>query len=311
MSEDFYTVLGVARSASADEIKKVYRSLARKLHPDKNPGNKEAEEKFKRVSYAYEVLSDPDKRKLYDEFGEVGLREGFDPEEQRRYRAWQSAGAGRGGARGGEGVEFVDLEDLLGGRGLEGLFGGLRGARAQPARGADLHSELALGFAEAIRGGERELTFSSGREAPRTIKVRFPPGARDGEKIRLRGQGQPGRAGEAGDLVLTLRVAPHPHFRRERDDLHLDLPVTLAEAYRGARIRVPTPEGDVTLSIPAGTQPGGQLRLKGKGVRRGGEVGDLYVHVFPHLPPDGEGSVTESLEALEPLYRDLRGGIRF
>jgi DnaJ-class molecular chaperone len=329
MAEDLYTLLGVSRTATAAEIKKAYRNLARELHPDRNPGNPAAEDRFKKISYAYEVLSDDDKRKLYDEFGEIGLKEGFDPEQYRQYRAWQQRGA-RGAARGGGGVPFGDLfgshgrapgggaffniEDMLQGdpQQIQDLLGFGRQARSRQApRGADLTSEIQLPFLDAIRGGERELTFTPPHGGgAKTVKVRIPSGARDGDKVRLRGQGSPGPE-EPGDLVLVLRVGSHPFLRREGDDLHLDLPVTLAEAYEGARLEVPTLEGSVTLTIPEGSQPGTKLRLRGKGVRRGKVVGDMYFHLQPQLPPKGDAETASALHAFDGDYPDLRKTILF
>ncbi len=312
LMEDLYDTLGVARSASQDEIKKAYRSLARELHPDRNPDDEEAEDRFKKVSYAYEILNDDEKRKLYDEFGEIGLKEGFDPEQYRQYQSWQRRGSsggfggfedvmrGAGGAGAPGGFTF-NIEDLFGGN-MDGFVGGRR--RTGPRRGRNVTATLRLGFLEALRGGERELTFGDGKH----IKVRFPKGARDGDVLRLKGQGSPGsNGGPTGDLLLTLEVAPHPLLRREEDDLHLDVPITLAEAYRGAKIRIPVLSGEVTLTVPPGSQPGSKLRLKGKGVERGGKRGDLYVHLQPQIPPEGDPEAEKALEELEKLYEgDVR-----
>jgi len=313
---DLYSVLGVPRGAKPAEIKKAYRTLARELHPDRNPDDAVAEERFKDVSYAYDVLSSEDKRPLYDEFGEVGLKEGFDAEAFRQYQAWQRAGSGRGrtvtgrhgevfGGHGGGGSIF-DLES-----GLEGLFG-MRGRRS--ARGADHHSDIHIGFADALRGVERELTFGvpGQAESGQTIKVRIPAGVRDGGKVRLRGQGgEPRGKGPRGDLVLTVHVEPHAHFWREGDDLHLNLPVSPLEAHGGAKVRVPTLDGEVSLTIPSRSQGGAKLRLKGKGAQRGRARGDLYVHLRLCLPDADEPRLAELLEELDGLYdRPPRTGIR-
>jgi curved DNA-binding protein len=325
---DLYALLGVSKNASTDEIKKAYRKLARELHPDRNPGNKKAEERFKEVSYANDVLTDPKKRALYDEFGEQGLKEGFDPEAARQMRAWQQqfGGAGRGRRAGGANSPFPgSLEDIfssIGGAGgatvsLEDLLGSAFGRAARgprPQRGADIEAEVSLPFADALRGAERELTYRvPGESEPMTVRARIPPGARDGDKVRLRGQGGKGKHGAPdGDLVLTVRVEPHPFFRREGDDLLFDLPVTVGEAMRGAKVRVPTLDGDVTLRIPPRTQSGAVLRLRGKGAPvRGkrGERGDLLARVSIRLP---EGDVNEAtLVALEQAYggRDVRAGL--
>ena len=321
---NFYDILGISKTASADEIKKAYRKLAKDLHPDRNPGDKASEERFKDVAYAYDVLSDEKKRALYDEFGEVALKEGFDANTYRQYQAWQRGGSGAGGGgrrvrwtggrhpgdMGGAGFE-VNLEDLFEGGGLGDLFGMRGGGRARARRGADVQAEIRVGFVEALRGLERELVLQMpGESAPRTIKVRIPAGVKDGEKVRLRGQG--GRAngdegsGESGDLVLVVHVDEHPYFHREEDDLHLDLPVTASEAYRGARVSVPTLEGDVSLRIPPGTQSGAKLRLRNKGApRRGaakGTHGDLIVHVEIRLPPTGNERVDRLLGDLDDHY---------
>jgi len=307
--DDPYNTLGIARTASREEIKKAYRSLARELHPDRNPDDERAEDQFKKVAYAYEILNDGDKRKLYDEFGEIGLKEGFDPDQYRQYQSWQRRGGGFSGyedvMRGQGGSFSFDVGDLFGGN-LEDLMGH---RRRRTARGADLSATLKLDFIEALRGGERELTFGGGKQ----LKVRFPKGARDGDVLKLKGQGQaaPHGRGPAGDLRLTLAVGGHPLLRREADDLHMDLPVTLVEAYRGAKVRVPLLDGEVTVTIPAGTQPDATLRLRGKGAERGGKRGDFYLHIQPQLPPAGNAETEEALEGLGgPSGDELRGEIK-
>lgn len=307
---DPYDTLGVSRSATADEIKKAYRALARKLHPDLNPDDATAEDRFKDVSHAYEVLNDDGKRKLFDEFGEAGLKEGFDADQYRQYQRYQGrrgpGGGFGGGAAGGQGGFNFNLEDLFGGADMGDMMGGGRRRRG-PQKGAEVTATMRLGFLEALRGGERDITFSGGR----TIKVRFPKGARNGDTLRLRGQGNPSpNGGAAGDLMLTLEVEPHAVLSREGDDLHMDVEVTLAEAYRGAKIRVPTLGGEVSLSVPEGSQPGTKLRLRGKGAERGKTRGDLYVHIQPQLPPPGDDGAGDALDGLADLYpEDLRSHI--
>jgi len=313
---DLYGTLGVAKDATQDVIKKAYRKLAKELHPDRNPGDKKSEERFKDVAFAYDVVSDPKTRALFDEFGEAGLRENFDADAARQMRAYQrAAGSGRGrqsgsledifgsvggaggGAGAGGGFPF-DLEDLLGGR-----AGQRRGRR--PSKGSDLESEITVSFGDALRGTEQALTFRMpGTEGPTTVRARIPAGVADGNKVRLRGQGGAGvNGGPTGDIVLTVRVAPHDSFRRDGDDLHVELPITLAEAFRGAKVRVPTLEGDVQLRIPPRTQGGATLRLRGKGApMRGGARGDLYAHVQIRLP-DGElPDIDAAIDALEAGY---------
>jgi curved DNA-binding protein len=309
---DFYKILGVSREANPQELKKAYRQLAKELHPDRNPDDKEAEERFKDVSAAYSVVSDAEKRKLYDEFGEMGLRDGFDPE------AYQAATRGAGGfggfdfgdifGGGGQGghVEF-NLEDLFGGRGPS------RGAYVRaPQRGADIHSEVAIDFREAVLGCMRELSLRSA-EGERTLKVRVPAGVRNDGKIRLRGQGGLGAyGGPAGDLVMKIKVRKHPHFSMRGKQLHVRVPVTPLEAYAGAKVTVPTPEGSVQLSIPAGSQNGSKLRLRGKGIQRKGKPqGDLIAHLEIILPQGHSEEVEEALETVQEAFEgDPREGLR-
>jgi curved DNA-binding protein len=315
MASDLYTELGVSKSASADEIKKVYKKLAGKLHPDRNPGDQKVEARFKDVNRAYQVLSDPEKRRLYDEFGDESLREGFNAASTRAYRnAAQAAGARR--ARGGGGINFEDLPGgPAGGGGLGDLFGDLfsgasRGGRRGSVKGSDVTSEVAIDFVSAIRGAELRLRLQDGGEE---VTVRVPPGAGEGDKVRVAGHGAPSMAGgPAGDLVITVRVNPHPFFERDGLDLQLNLPITVGEAHRGAKVRVPTPDGPVTLSVPKHAQSGQEARLKGKGVKRAGKQGDLYVRFLVKLPaqdsPDIEAAVTALEEA---MTGDVRGGIHF
>jgi curved DNA-binding protein len=330
MARDFYAVLGVPRGASADEIKKRYRKLAGKLHPDKNPGDTKTEAQFKDVNRAYEVLNDPKKRSLYDEFGEDALREGFDPDRMRQYRNWTNQGGASGGVRGGNTNIPFDINDFLrrsgggpssadGGVGQEGgmgdlfgdLFGGGRKRKRGPARGADQESEITIDFGMAVKGGTLTLRTS---ESPEPMTVRIPAGAAEGSRLRLAGQGgRSSSGGPSGDLLLRIHVRPHPFFRREGMDLHLDLPITPGEAYEGAKVKVPTPDGAVTLKVPAHTQGGQILRLKGKGVaRKNAEPGDLYVHFQVQLPTAESDEVRDAVKALDRAFSgDPRENIAF
>lgn len=296
-SKDLYAVLGVSRTASADEIRAEYRKLARKLHPDVNPGDKQAEARFKEVSAAYGVLSDAKKRKLYDEFGDVALQAGFDEEKAEQLR--RMGGLGAGGAPfdfgswsqsfGGE----AGFEDILG-----SIFGGRFGRRG-PRRGADVQAELEVDLPLAVRGGPTTVTIpGQGR-----VDVKIPEGAVDGQTLRLSGLGQPGEPGaQPGDLYLRLKVAEHASYRREGDDLHVEVPISIVEAVRGGKVSFPAPSGEVSLKIPPGTQTGQSFRLRGLGAKgRGGEKGNLYARVVVVLP-DGPA---ERLEPLAKAAEDL------
>ena len=313
--QDLYAVLGVPKDADADALKKAYRKLAGQLHPDKNPGNQAAESRFKQVNHAYDVLGDAKKRRLYDEFGEDGLREGFDAERARAYKSWSSRQRPAGGVNRDTyvGGQPFDPEDIFGGAGGSGaagigdLFGDLMGrARRQrgPMKGPDLESEITIDFASAVRGATLELRPQGQGGGP--VTVRIPAGASEGSRVRIPGQGGPSQNGGArGDLVLTVHVTPHTFFRREGDDLHLDLPVTLAEAYHGAKVRVPTADGEVNLKVPEGTQSGQVVRLRGKGVaRKGRTAGDLYVHFLIQIPTERNEEVDKMMDRLAELQPD-------
>ncbi len=276
------------------------------------------------MNQAYEVLSDEKKRRLYDEFGEDGLREGFDPDRMRQYKNWSSQG-GVGG-QGAGGTPF-NIEDILRGGGQGGvdfggdgagmgdifgdLFGGGRRRRRGPSRGADQESEITIDFVAAVRGGTFTLQASGAAEP---ITVRIPPGAHEGSKLRIAGQGAPGaNGGPRGDLLLSIHVLPHRFFRREKHDLHLDLPITAPEAYSGAKVKVPTPDGVVSLKVPPHTQSGQVARLKGKGVaRKNGENGDLYVHFQVQLPTAETPEVASAIATLGSAFEgDPRHDLEF
>lgn len=316
MAQDYYALLGVSRSATPDEIQKAYRQLARKYHPDLNPDDKAAQQKFKDIQHAHDVLSDPEKRKMYDQFG---------PEFER-------AGAGgnpfQGGGPfpGGGGASF-SFEDLFGGRGggggagfegdmgdifrqFTGGGGGKRAQRRAPTKGQDLSAELTVPFNTAVMGGEASISV---RRAGKTesITVKIPPGIESGKKMRLRGQGEPYRNGADGDLIVEVTVAPHPCFRRSGRNLELRLPVSIQEATLGATVDVPTPGGTVSLKIPAGSNSGRRLRVKGQGVRsKVGGDGDLIVELEIRVPPQfaAADQVDEefrtAVETLERLYSE-------
>ncbi len=307
--EDLYQVLGVARGASDSEIKKAYRKLARKLHPDVNPGDAAAEERFKLVSEAYAVLSDPKRRKAYDEFGEISLEAGFDADAARQAREQFGARFG-GGAPGGfeESFSFGDLDDLLGDiyarRGWSGAGAGA-GRGPRPRRGVDVEAVLELDLAEAARGGEKRLAITrptrDGELRSESVTVRIPAGVADGGRIRIRGKGGEGSGGGPdGDLHAQIRIRPHPVLRLDGRNLLLDVPVTVREAVLGAKVEVPTLEGRATVTIPPGTDSGQRLRLRAKGLPdpKGGPAGDLLVTVQIRVPKGVDAAGAEALDAL-------------
>ncbi len=311
---DLYEILGVSRTATADEIKKAYRRLAKQHHPDVNPGNKAAEERFKEVTAASEVLSDEKRRKLYDEFGPDSLRTGFDEKRADEVRRWRRQGAPAGGRP----FDFGDFETVnvgeYGAFDFGSIFGDLfggRGARVRrgpvPSPGVHAEAEIEIALRDAVLGAERDVRVDG-----RTLRVRIPAGVSDGAQIRLAGQGGPGaHGGPAGDLFLSVKLREHPHVRREGKDLAVDLPVTVPEAVEGAEVRLPTFEGPVSLRVPKGAQSGMRLRLRGKGLPdlRGGARGDLYAVVQVVLPAESE-ALRKAARALEGLYDgDPRAGI--
>lgn len=289
MAGDPYKELGVARNASAEEVKKAFRKLAKDLHPDKNPGVKAAEERFKRVTAAFDLLGDKDKRAKFDR-GEIDA----DGREQfRGFGGGARPGAGPGGfggAPGGRaGFENIDLDELF------GMFGGQgrqRGARDFTPKGQDVRATLEITLEDSITGATRRIQFSDGR----TLDVTIPKGAGDGQVIRLRGQGAPGRMGEAGDALIELRIAKHPLYRREGADLEMDLPISAPDAILGGKVTVPTPEGRVSMTVPAGSNSGKVLRLKGRGGYAGGKRGDLLARLVVTLPEPQDETLVKFAE---------------
>jgi curved DNA-binding protein len=308
--QDFYDVLGVSRTASRDEIQKAYRKLARTYHPDvnKDPG---AEERFKEVSEAYDVLSDPEARKRYDAFGEDFRRvpDDIDPERYAGARAGAGAtsggfrGAGRGrvrystGGDGGAGPD-IDFESLFG-----DMFGGRGGTRGWggPIPGADVEAEIELGIDEAYAGGRRSITLT-GPDGPRTLEVMIPAGVTDGQRVRLSGQGGRGSAGaDAGDLYLLVRLQPHPRYRVEGRDIYVELNLAPWEAALGTSVPVDVPGGEAKVKVPPGSSSGRKLRLRGRGMPSPrGKPGDVFVVIRIMVPPsltDEERRLFEQLAA--------------
>jgi DnaJ-class molecular chaperone len=276
--EDPYKVLGVTREASADEIRAEYRTLAKQYHPDLNPGDKAAEERFKAISAAYELLSDPEKRERYDR-GEIDASGAERPPERPFYHGF-AEGRGGGKYHRGEDIDAEDLNDIFAsffgrGRGTGGAAGA-GGDSEFRLRGEDRLYMLPVDFVDAVVGARRRLTLPDGK----SLDVTIPPGTEDAQVLRLRGQGGPGlNGGPPGDALIEVHVAPHPFFRRDGDDIHIEVPVTLAEAVLGGRITVPTPSGPVAMTVPKQSDSGTRLRLRGKGVpaHRGRAAGDQYV----------------------------------
>lgn len=293
MAGDPYKELGVARNASADEIKKAFRKLAKDLHPDKNPGDKAAEDRFKRVTAAFDLLGDKDKRAKFDR-GEI------DADGREQHRGFGGGGArgpgagfggfgGAGGPGGRASFDDIDLDDLF------GMFGGQgrqRGARDFTPKGQDVRATLTISLEDSIAGATRRIQFSDGR----TLDVTIPKGAGDGQVIRLRGQGAPGRLGQAGDALIELKIAAHPLYRREGADLVMDLPITAPDAILGGKVTVPTPEGRVAMTVPPRSNSGKILRLKGRGGFQGGKRGDLLAKLVVTLPEPPDDALIKFAE---------------
>jgi molecular chaperone DnaJ len=376
MAKGFYEILGVPKKASKDEIKKAYRKLARKWHPDVNPGNKEAEQTFKEISRAYECLGKDEKRKLYDEFGEEGLQSGFDAEKAREYQQWQGfqQGAGTGTAEGFG--RYQSYEDVFG-----DLFGFGRGEggfrTTASAGGRDIQHDMTIDLVSALKGFETELSMQkmkvcpgcqgsgtdpgsvmttcsacngSGRlnvaEGPmqftrscpqckghgkkgnactqcrgsgrvlgtERIKVAIPQGVKEGSKVRVAGKGEPGlNGGKPGDLYLVVHIKSHPILRREGDNLHMEVPVTVREAMAGGSITIPTIDGQVNVKVPSKSQSGHTLKLKGKGAvnPKTKKRGDLMVKLVVKVPQTDDKGALEAVEKMDRFYKeDLRSHIR-
>jgi DnaJ-class molecular chaperone len=275
LSADPYAVLGVKKDVSQDELQKAYRRLAKKLHPDLNPGNKKAEEEFKAVTAAYDLLGDADKRARFDR-GEIDAS-GSERPRQRYYRDFADSAAARDYASDAGFADFGDSDDVL-----SQIFG--RQGRANlRMRGADVHYGLELDFLGALNGEIRSVVLPDGSN----LEVRIPPGTRDGQTLRLRVKGRPGiGGGEPGDALVEVKVRPHPLFTLKGDDIHIELPISLTEAVLGGKIDVPTPSGPVTMTVPKWANTGRVLRLRGKGAPRsgGGGHGDEYVTLKVALP---------------------------
>jgi DnaJ-class molecular chaperone len=299
-----YQTLGVSPDADADALKKAYRKLAQEYHPDRNQGDEAAEERFKEVSAAYAVLSDDQRRRDYDEFGEIATDPNFDAERARQasggFGGFGGAGArGFGHGAGGEAQDFGGFGNLF-----EDLFGGGRQQRPRRRRGSDIETTLTLDFVDAARGCEQAVTL----ERPTTngtrreqLTVHVPPGVDDGGRIRLAGKGSEGEAGgPPGDLLARIKLRPHPFFERDGRDLKIELPISIVEAVLGAEIDVPTLDGSVTLRVPPGTDGGTRLRLRGKGIpAHGGKpAGDYYVTTRVRVPKKLSQEAAEQLAGL-------------
>lgn len=375
MAKSFYDILGVPRDATQEAVKKAYRKLARKWHPDINPGNKEAEQKFKEISAAYDALGTPEKRKLYDEFGEDALKTGFDPEKARDYAQWKSGQGHAWSQPGGDFGKYERYEDVFGDLFGFGPGGGFRSTG--PVKGRDVEHEVTLDLLSALKGLETELSIQRvkpcsgcngsgmdahaslaqcphcrgsgrqnvaegpiqftrpcpqchghgqiGRPCPQcggsgqmlgteTIKVNIPKGVKEGSKVRVAGKGEAGENGGApGDLYLVIRINPHPFIERKGDDLFMEVPLTVYEAMAGGSVSIPTVEGPIRLKIPARSQSGQTLRIRGKGAwnARSKTQGDLMVRLLVKVPRTDEEAHLKAAKDLDALYQgDIRADLR-
>jgi curved DNA-binding protein len=314
--DDLYELLGVNRTAADAEIKKAYRRLARELHPDRNKGNLVAEEKFKKVSAAYAVLSDKHKRQLYDEFGVDGLRDGFSPSMYRRYASGGPTERRKGGGR-GEGVDESEFGGFSGFGALEDIFETLFGkgrennpkGRAQAQRAQEARNdkekrrvELEVEFLDAVVGREMNIQVNLDGKTKK-LKVTIPKGVENGNVLRLKGQGAPGDTGlTAGDLQIVIKVREDKRYERQGMNLRKKERVTIGQAYHGGQLAVETPWGKVNLSLPPKSQSGQQLRLKGQGIRTEKGNGDLYIVILVKVPTSGRAEEGKLIDQLEKMY---------
>jgi DnaJ-class molecular chaperone len=303
MAETPYEVLGVARSTGTDDIRKAYRKLAKELHPDLNPGKPEAEARFKSVASAYDLLSDPEKKARYDR-GEIDETGAERPHYS--YRSHAEGAQGRKYAPEGE-VNVEDLDNLFAMFGQRARAQGGGGGQRFSMPGQDSLYSLTIELTEAAIGGTRRLSLAPDQ----WLDVTVPAGIADGQVLRLKGKGQPGLGGgPPGDALIEVHIAPHPFFRRDGDDIRMELPVSLVEAVLGARVTVPTVTGPVAMTIPKGSDSGAQLRLRGKGVQRKGHEGDQYVTLKIVIGDSGDAELAQFLETWSDRHKtDPRRGM--
>jgi molecular chaperone DnaJ len=379
---NFYEILGVPKNASEEQIKKAYRKLARKWHPDINPGNSEAEQKFKDISMAYDVLGKPEKRQLYDEFGEEGIQSGFDAQKAREYKKWSGFQQDRSGWKGkdsdfGRYQSYEDIfKDIYGaGENFYQEHGGFYGSK--PVTGRDIEYDMEIDLVSALKGFETELSMQKqkpcadcegigvdphaheglcldcggtgrvnvaqgpmrftrtcpqcagkgkiGKPCSRCngtgsvvdterIRVNIPQGVKEGSRVRVAGKGEPGiGGGTPGDLYLIIHIKPHPFLKRDGDDLHMEVPVTVGEAMAGGTITIPTFDGQVNLKIPPQSQSGKTLKLKGKGAvdTKTKKKGDLLVKLIVKVPKTKNSEILDAAKKMESFYtEDIRGEIK-
>jgi DnaJ-class molecular chaperone len=308
MAEDLYSVLGVAKTAKPEDITKAYRKLAKKLHPDLNPGDKAAEEKFKKIAAAYGIVGDEEKRGRYDR-GEIDAS-GQETPQQRYYREYAG---GEEGARYRSTAGFEDIGafsdlfgDLFGERG--GIRGGAGGGRRFAMRGHDAQYRLDVDFLDAANGTKTRITLPDGG----TLDVTIPPGVTDGQVLRLKGKGSPGLGeGGAGDALIEIGVRPHPVFKRDGDDIIVEVPITFDEAVLGGKVEVPTISGRVFATVPPGSNTGQTLRLKGRGIKRGAKAGDQLVKLSVVMPERIDEDIKSFAERWRESHRyDPRGKLK-
>jgi DnaJ-class molecular chaperone len=284
--KDYYEALGLSRGASSDEIKKAYRKLARKYHPDMNPGDPSAEDKFKAISEAYEVLTDPEKKKMYDQFGDAAFSPGGGPGGGPGTRTWtwqsgQTPFEGFDSFGGGTSDQYGSFSDIF-----SELFGARHSTTRRPRAGEDLSYTMEIDFMEAVGGVTKAITLRT-QTGTEHLTVTIPAGVNEGSRVRLKGKGGPGTAGgPSGDLYIITKLRPHPFFTRVEDDIYVDIPVTITEAALGAQVNIPTVDGPTRLTVPEGTQGGQRLRLRGKGVPhlKGAGRGDMYAVIKIVVP---------------------------